>query len=272
MAPPKFKDFLKEPKDLLADDFISKKVVKMKCKAGGMTFKTADTIKTDGLELKSVTGKIETNMPLINGVVVDKLVFNGSDIGLDLVYPFMGAKTKLKTELKGKDGSTPFSFEAEKKLPTATAFGSFNSASKVDLSLAGAFKPFNFGAAVTYLADKGDLSGYDAGATYSGGPFSLGLTTTKKFSGLSFGAIYKVSPVLSCALTCAYPKTNDSVVFGGTYKFSKEMSAKAKVTKDAVECVVLNKCADGLKVDCGLTLPFKSTFDKYALGLQISLG
>jgi len=271
MAPPKFKDFLKEPKDLLSDDFINKKVVKMKCKAGGVTFKTADTLKTDGLELKSVSGKIEANFK-VNGVSIDKLVFNGSDIALDLVYPFMGVNSKLKTELKGKDGATPFTFEADKKTPMATAFGSFNSASKVDLSLTGAFKPFCFGGAVTYLADKGVLAGYDAGAAYSAGPLKFGATTTKKFAGLSFGALYKVSPVLSCALTCAYPKTQDSVVVGGTFKVSDVLTTKTKITKDTVEFVMMNKCCDGLKGDFGLTLPFKDTFEKYAIGLQISLG
>jgi hypothetical protein len=271
MAPPKFKDFLKESADLLGDDFVSKKIVKMKCKAGGMTFKTADELKMSGTSLKSVTGKIETVGPKFeNGLELDKLVFKGSDIAVDLVYPFLGAKNKLKTELKG-DGAFAGALELEKKFATMTATAAVNSKSKVDLSLAGSFAPLTLGGAISYLADSGALKAYDAGAQYKQGPLLVGLKTANKFDGLAFGATYTVSPLLTCALTGAYPKL-DSAVFGGTYKYSKAITTKAKVSKNALEMVACTKCADGLKVDVGATLPFADMIGAASFGFQISLG
>ena len=45
MAPPKFKDLLKAPSDLLSDDFTSKKSIKFKLPTGGITFNAENEFK-----------------------------------------------------------------------------------------------------------------------------------------------------------------------------------------------------------------------------------
>ena len=55
---PKFKDLLKAPSDLLGDDFTSKKTIKFKAAAAGITFSSEETLKTKGTSLLSVDGKV----------------------------------------------------------------------------------------------------------------------------------------------------------------------------------------------------------------------
>ena len=71
----------------------------------------------------------------------------------------------------------------------------------------------------------------------------LGVTSADKFAAATCGLMYKVTPLLTLALTGTVPK-NDFVL-GGSFKASDTLSVKAKVGMDNVlEAVANTKIAD----------------------------
>ena len=270
MAPPKFKDLLKAPSDLLSDDFTSKKSIKFKLPTGGITFNAENEFKlskSGGVE--SIPGKITckyAHKP--SKVSVDKLEFKGDTAKLELSYPFAGGKVKGKGDMQpGKDlgGSVEF----DTCVGGASVLAALNlNKFKLDLSAVTGMKGLNVGAKVQ--ADKSGIKGYDAGANYSVGSLMLGVTSADKFAAATCGLMYKVTPLLTLALTGTVPK-NDFVL-GGSFKASDTLSVKAKVGMDNVlEAVANTKIADALKVDIGATVPLTKPED-FKLGFLVNLG
>lgn len=172
MAPPKFKDLLKAPSDLLSDDFTSKKSIKFKLPTGGITFNAENEFKlskSGGVE--SIPGKITckyAHKP--SKVSVDKLEFKGDTAKLELSYPFAGGKVKGKGDMQpGKDlgGSVEF----DTCVGGASVLAALNlNKFKLDLSAVTGMKGLNVGAKVQ--ADKSGIKARRARA----GPAPLSLS------------------------------------------------------------------------------------------------
>ena len=155
MAPPKFKDLLKAPSDLLGDDFTSKKAIKFKLPAGGITFTAQNEFKLSGDKVDYVANKITgkyAHKP--SKVSIDKLEFKGADRVLELSYPFAGGKVKgVVDQVKGKNNGS-VSFDTCVGGASVLAKLAVGGAYKLDLSGVTAMKGLNVGAQVSCHADK----------------------------------------------------------------------------------------------------------------------
>lgn len=271
MGPPKFKDLLKAPSDLLGDDFTDKKTLKFKMAAAGVTFTAEDELKLKGNALSSVAGKVAgkyAHKP--SGVNIDKLECKGADSKLELSYPVFGGKTKFKGDLKGESGDVGGSVEFEKGFAgSMNMVAALTSKYKLDVSLTTGSKAFALGGAFSFQADTNKIKGFDAGASYTTGPLFLGLTSADKFAAATCGLTYKATPLLTLVAKGTFPK--NVLVGGAMLKMSDTLTIKAKTDGKDLEAVALNKVAQGLKIDLGLKVPITKP-EEFKLGFLVNLG
>eukprot|EP00584_Thalassiosira_punctigera_P003689 CAMPEP_0172535334 /NCGR_PEP_ID=MMETSP1067-20121228/7392_1 /TAXON_ID=265564 ORGANISM="Thalassiosira punctigera, Strain Tpunct2005C2" /NCGR_SAMPLE_ID=MMETSP1067 /ASSEMBLY_ACC=CAM_ASM_000444 /LENGTH=266 /DNA_ID=CAMNT_0013320265 /DNA_START=148 /DNA_END=948 /DNA_ORIENTATION=+ len=233
----KFSDISKPSKDLLGDDYTSSVTLKAKGKAGPIGV----TIETERSPAGTLSSKVGGKFSYA-GLNFDKLQgkADGSTVLETSLVPCTGCKMTFKAN-KGAD------LGIEYTAGSITTTGSLDVLNMSKLSASsicvGVAPGVNVGGDLSYniSGDKGGLSSYNMGASYSNGPLFASVTSASKFSQFNVGVLYKVNSDLSLASSTTHSasKSCDVLAVGGSYSGLSLGTVKAKLGSNGVTSACL---------------------------------
>mmetsp|Transcript_20588 Transcript_20588/g.24521 ORF Transcript_20588/g.24521 Transcript_20588/m.24521 type:complete len:266 (+) Transcript_20588:58-855(+) len=265
MAPAKFSDITKTPKDILNEDYTSKVTLKCKKDAGPILV----TIDSDRSAAGALSSKIGGKFSYA-GLSIDKIQHDstGNPILETSLSPQPGMKVSFKGGVKNMDLGCDYKTGS---LCTTAKFDVKNM-SKVSASATyGHTSGIILGGSSVYNNSKG-VEAFDVGASYGSGPLFAAVTSSGKGQSLNLTTMYKATPDLTLATSTNHSaSTNLSLVaVGGVYK-APFGNVKAKYDGDGVLSACLIKdIAPKVKLTASgsITGTDTSTF-KYGMGITM---
>jgi len=264
MAPAKFSDITKTPKDILNEDYTSKVTLKCKKDAGPILVTIDSDRSAAGVLSSKIGGKFS-----YAGLSIDKIQHDatGSPILETSLCPQPGMKVSFKG---GKNMDLGCDYKTGSMCTTAKF--DMKSMSKVSASATyGHASGIILGGSSIYNNNKG-VEAFDVGASYKSGPLFAAVTSSGKGQSLNLTTMYKATPDLTLATSTNHSaSTNLSLVaVGGVYK-APFGNVKAKYDGDGVLSACLIKdIAPKVKLTASgsITGTDTSTF-KYGMGITM---
>jgi len=267
MAPAKFSDISKACKDILNEDYNTNKVT-LKCKKdAGPIAVTIDTsrAKESGALSSKIGGKFS-----YAGLSFDKVQHeaDGSPTLETSIVPQPGMKLSFKG---GKAADVGCDYKAGNIC--ATSKFDVKDMSKIATSLSyGLSGGVILGGDTSYDVKGKSVSGYNAGASYAGGPLTVAVTTSNKMSEATLSTLYKATPELTVATITNHSSTKHITLagVGGLYK-APFGDVKAKVDGQGVisACLIKDVVPKVKVVASGSIAGTDVSTFKYGLGFTI---
>lgn len=264
MAPAKFSDITKVPKDILNDDYTSKVTLKCKKNAGPI----AVTIDTDRTAAGALSSKVGGKFTYA-GLSVDKVQHDatGSPILETSLTPAPGVKLSFK-------GGKGMDLGCDYKTGNVCTTAKFDAKSMHKISASATYGLSNgviLGGDSIYNHSKG-LEAINMGASYGSGPLFAALTSSGKGTSFNLSTMYKATPELTLATSTTHSKTQNFslVAVGGIYK-APFGDVKAKYDgKGVISACLMRDIAPAVKLTASGSIvgTDTSTF-KYGLGVSM---
>lgn len=264
MAPAKFSDITKAPKDILNEDYTSKVTLKCKKDAGPILV----TIDSD----RSITGALSSKIGgkfSYAGLSIDKIQHDAT--GNPILETSLCPQPGMKVSFKGGRGMD-LGCDYKTGSMCTTAKFDMKSMSKVSASATyGHTSGLILGGSSVYNNGKG-CEAFDVGASYGSGPLFAAVTSSGKGQSVNLTTMYKATPDLTIATSTAHSAAaNISLVaVGGVYK-APFGDVKAKYDGSGVLSACLIKdIAPKVKLTASgsITGTDTSTF-KYGMGITM---
>jgi len=264
MAPSKFTDITKVPKDILNEDYTSKVTLKAKKDAGPILV-TIDTNRSAaGILSSKISGKFN-----YAGLSVDKIQHdaNGSPVLETSLSPHPGVKLSFK-------GGEKMDLGCDYKTGNSCTTAKFDAKNMNKLSASTTYSLSNgviLGGESTYNKTKG-LEAMNIGASYGSGPLFAALTSNNKGTEFNLSSMYKATPEFTLASTTTHSASKNFtlVAVGGVYK-APFGDVKAKYDQSGVFSACLIKdIVPKVKLTASgsITGTDTSTF-KYGMGISM---
>lgn len=264
MAPAKFSDLSKVPKDILNEDYTSKVTLKCKKNAGPVVM----SISTDRSASGSLTSKVGGKFS-IAGLSIDKLEHDAS--GNPILETSLCPKPGMKLSFKGGRG---MDLGCDYKSGNLCTTSKFDAKSMAKIS-----------ASATYSTSCGVILGGDSaydrrtgvdsfnlGLSYGSGPLFGALSSSGKGTSFNLTTMYKATPEFTLVTNSNHSKENNisKVTVGGVYKHPSA-DVKAKYSADGVlsGCVITDIAPKVKLTASGSIVGTDTSTFKYGLGVSI---